>query len=156
MYFEQFIELMTKLSLDQKLVLHCSTIESAKKLMENLNCFNNNSKYRIMNIDSFLNDLRYYEYKDSTCYFLTRKSVLDFEITYQNENYANDHGYTAYDYKYCEYVKYESNNTTEKVQDDTEENQNDKNLEIVTKQYNDILVNLKQLSDKLDNFQITL
>ena len=153
MNFSDVIDKISKLNDDEKIVFHCKGEKLADKFIDNCYIYSNIAGITLNNIEIFKDDTQYDSYKNETCYCIEKRRDNKYCITYSGMDYFIDENYAIYEYDYDQFIDIQQllkNNTNNK------DNQMEEKLNLISKQYDDILVSLKQLSDKLDNLQFTL
>ena len=149
MNFFDVIDKVSKLNDDEEIAFHCAKEEFANDFINN--CFNslNISNFRFENSEYFNNNNKYAEYENETCYFITKMKNNIYEITYGSLDFAKS-------CSGCDIYEYDNNipiNACYKIlpNDDIRDK-----LDTISKQYDDIIIYLKKVLDKLDDLQITL
>lgn len=156
MNFLSVIDEISKLNYNEKIAFHCSKEEFANDFINN--CYNslNISNFKFFNSEYFKTDNKYWEYKDETCYFIKKINNNSYEISYGTLYFAEHNCHKIYEYN----NNIPINNYFYKIlSGDDIKNK----LNLIEKQYDDILTRLDKLSDKLnqldkrlDNLQIIL
>ena len=151
MNFLDIIKKLKTMNKDDALVINCETKELSDNFILNLDLYS--TKINIINMENFIEYDKFKKYKDKTCYFLTKKLDKEFVLEFADIEYSVKHNHNVYKYEFLTGIDWDKLiNSIE----DTNENNTTKECQNMNQRLERIENYLKEVSNKLDNLQITL
>lgn len=151
MNFLDIIKKLKTMNKDDALVINCETKELSDNFILNLDSYS--TKINIINMENFIEYDKFKNYKDKTCYFLTKKLDKEFVLEFADIEYSVKHNHIVYKYEFLTGIDWDK--LTNSIED-TNENNTTKEFQNMNQRLERIENYLKEVSNKLDNLQITL